>query len=488
MNNRRFSCLSLFLMMLIGAGCANIVPPAGGDKDVQPPKLVSVSPADSQRNVRTAKIRFDFDEYIALSDAATQVIISPLLPVVPTVTALNKHVTITFPDSLLQENTTYHVSLGTAVRDNHEGNIYRAPDYLFSTGSYFDSLKCSGRVINAATGLPDTAATVLLYAATESDSAIVRHKPLYAVHTDRGGRYTFLGLPKKAFHLFALQDKNGNLVFDDPAEWIGFADQAITPDSSFTAPELQTFPRAGADTLKPATTAAPQRDNVVLPSYTVGVDTSDAKRRTKDVTRPLTITFARKPSLVNKEKLFLTFDSTGITTEAVLQVQEDTARPFKLLLETHWAEDAVYTLRLQKGFAKDSAGGDLLPGRYTFRTKREEDYARLSIHLPTKYYGTGFVLQVSNETDTIYQKPVTDSMVDLRRIAPGNYRLRVIEDRNRNGHWDTGDLFGKKQPERVISYDQVILLKPGWENQVDFEREPAPEKKSLPKSPGASLK
>jgi hypothetical protein len=48
----------------------------------------------------------------------------------------------------------------------------------------------------------------------------------------------------------------------------------------------------------------------------------------------------------------------------------------------------------------------------------------------------------------------------------------VIIDANRNGKWDSGDLLKRKQPERVMPYNNEINLRPGWENMVDFEEKP----------------
>ena len=54
----------------------------------------------------------------------------------------------------------------------------------------------------------------MLYAATESDSAVVRHRPLYVVHADGSGRFSFEGLPARPFRLYALRDANNNLTYD----------------------------------------------------------------------------------------------------------------------------------------------------------------------------------------------------------------------------------------------------------------------------------
>ena len=72
--------IPVVLFWLLMAACANIVPPSGGPKDVAPPKLLRVEPADSQLNIRPSEIVLQFDEYLTLSDANSQMQISPMLP------------------------------------------------------------------------------------------------------------------------------------------------------------------------------------------------------------------------------------------------------------------------------------------------------------------------------------------------------------------------------------------------------------------------
>lgn len=467
---------ALAALAVLGS-CANIVPPTGGEKDVTPPKLISLSPPDSQLNLRPRKLVLGFDEYIAVADASKQVQISPLLSIPLTVTASGKRVTVSIPDSLLQDETTYRISFGNAIRDIHEGNAYQSSGYIFSTGTYFDSLSLAGTVYDASTGLRDSAAVVLLYAAKENDSAIVRHKPLYAVHADAAGNFLFEGLPRRAFRIYALRDANGNLVFDGGAEWIAFSDSLVVPEyPRGKEVELRSFAEVLSDTAKAAAGRAAgvfrqsSRPPAMMPgSYSLSVDTTDPKRRTQELTEPIRIRFAQKPPQgLHEDKLFLSYDSSGTTVEAPFSATADSTG-LSYALRTPWQENALYTLRLQKGFAQDSSGKDLLPGRYTFRTKRDEDYGKLRIHLPGKFYGPKHVLQVVNEHDTVYQQAVLDTMVALLRLPPGTYTLRVIADENENGRWDAGDLFLRRQPELVIPYPQPINLKAGWEQQVDFE-------------------
>lgn len=481
------SLTRLFLFSLIiclAAGCANIVPPTGGKKDVIPPKLVDVAPADSQRNQKVSKIVLHFDEYVTVSDITNQVHISPLIDAPLKVIGAYKRVTVTIPDSLLQENTTYRISFGNAIKDVHEGNPFTNYVYSFTTGNYFDSLKIRGKVFDASTGLPDSSATIFLYPASSYDSAVVRKKPMYVNKVNADGTFEINGLPEKSFRIYAVRDKNGNLIYDGvrEGEWIGFSNEIITPATdSVKNVELRMFPE-GKDTTKAsaATGLGMRRGEVQKPkasgkeneglSYSVAVDTSDLRKRTTEITKPIAITFSQIPETIVHEKIFLSYDSSGVSVEAPVSIDFDTATHKMMQIHTAWKENSVYTLRLIKGFAKDSTGKDVMPSKYVFRTKRDDDYGTLDIHLPTKYYGKGYVLQVMmNSKDTLYQKPVLDTMIHLPRLMPGIYTFSVIVDKNENGIWDSGDLFGKKQPEMVIPYNSSVTLKPGWQNIIDFD-------------------
>ncbi|MBS1645489.1 MAG: Ig-like domain-containing protein [Bacteroidetes bacterium] len=477
-----FSGILLGLSLLIVGGCANIVPPSGGPKDETAPKLISISPADSQLNSRVTELVLRFDEYITLNDPTAQIQIAPLLPQALEVTAQLRSIKIKIPDSLLEPNTTYRLSFGTAIRDLHEGNIYQSNGYVFSTGNYFDSLSLQGSVLNAATGLPDSAATLLLYSANVSDSAITRQKPRYTTHVGALGNFQLSGLPAGQFKLFALRDENHNLLFDGSNEWVGFSDTVITLGSGAAhAIKLYTFPQAlqAADSNSSVASESKtrfgslasrkERTTKLSPGhYEVLVDTTQQEKRTQDLNSTIEIHLGRKLQAgLKSQHIFLSADSAGMTVEMPFQIEKDTTG-LLYRLKVDWLENTRYTLRLQKGFAQDSNGNDLMPGRFSFRTKRDDDYGKLQIHLPTSYYREGYILQVSNNVDTVYQAPISDTMVQLNRLPPGNYTLRVIGDKNKNGRWDAGNLFLKIQPELVIPYDQNINLKAGWEQQIDF--------------------
>lgn len=482
----RLTCFILSVL-LISSGCANVTAPTGGRKDIVPPKLVSLSPQDSMINTRVSRIELYFDEYITLNSPTKEIQLSPILPIAPTVTSLNKHVIVKIVDSLLEPNTTYRLTFGEAIKDLHEGNIFKGYTYTFSTGAYFDSLQLNGSVTNAATGLYDLEGVwIVLYYATDNDSAVVRQKPRYVAKVEQGGQFSFKGLPRRAFRMYALKDANENLTYDGPigGEMIGFLENNVVPGDTGMAAinirvfseELDTASRRSADSLanakgklkKGAETSQEPRAF----TYSVNVDTSNRERKTFDITGPIKVAFNRLPAL-NKDKITLMLDSNGVDVPVWTRYEMDSVKRTLNVNPLKWKENSVYTLRLAKGFAKDSAGNDLPPSRHIFRTMDEDDYGDITMHLPAKYKGDKYLFRVQAEKDSIYQKPVTDTIIKLRYLKPGKYTFRVIADRNRNGKWDAGKLLEKIQPEEVIPYRETLDLKAGWKHTLDFE-----EKKS----------
>src|SRR5690606_2983097 len=121
---------------------------------------------------------------------------------------------IKFLDTL-QPNTTYTLNFGKSIEDNHEGNVLEYFKYVFSTGSYIDSLTLTGRVRDAQLIAPEVPATVMLYERNESytDSIIYNQKPTYVTITkDTTGVFEFTNLKEGDYLLIALREKTNDYI------------------------------------------------------------------------------------------------------------------------------------------------------------------------------------------------------------------------------------------------------------------------------------
>ena len=232
----------LILAAFLLTRCANVVAPTGGAKDTTPPEVVEAKPANHSTSFSGHKIEITFDEFITLNNASQQVLVSPPMTTKPDIKQSGKTVTIKFKEEL-RPNTTYSIDFGEAVKDFHEGNLFKDYRYTFSTGEVIDTLALSGKVLNADDKKPADNLYVGLYAASPSDSSAATQPdslftqplirtPDFIAKTDKDGAFRFYGLPDSRFLVFALEDMNSNFFYDLPNEKVGFLDTLIAPSDS----------------------------------------------------------------------------------------------------------------------------------------------------------------------------------------------------------------------------------------------------------------
>ena len=177
----RFQFL-LFILALSVAGCAKRGSITGGLKDTIAPVMRSSSPENFSTNFNAKEIRITFDEYVKIKDVNKQLIISPPMQSAPVVTPTNasKYINIRIKDTL-QPNTTYSFNFGSSIQDNNEGNSYQQFKYVFSTGTYIDSLEVSGTVKDAFNKDVENFVSVMLYEVDEkfTDSVVYKQNHEY---------------------------------------------------------------------------------------------------------------------------------------------------------------------------------------------------------------------------------------------------------------------------------------------------------------------
>ena len=230
--------LGLLFVAFLAQQCANAVAPTGGPKDTTPPNVVEAVPENQSINFSGKKIEITFDEFITLENANQNILFSPPLSEKPDIKLKNKTVVIKFKENLAA-NTTYSINFGSAIKDFHEGNIFKDFVYSFSTGNHIDTLTVAGKVINASDKKPVENVYVSLYDANRDnlDSLPLTTMPNYITKTDKDGNFRLAGLADKDYLVFALKDMNANLYFDQPNEEVAFLDtlvHASYPQSSIT--------------------------------------------------------------------------------------------------------------------------------------------------------------------------------------------------------------------------------------------------------------
>ncbi len=469
----RIICFLVFTMVLLASmsgttGCANIIPPSGGPQDSTPPKLRRVSPPDSSTNVDQTRIVFEFDEYVDLDNPLQNLIVSPLPAIMPNASRKLQTVTVRLKDSL-EANTTYTLNFGKAIKDVNEGNVLKDFTYTFTTGSYFDSLRVRGNVTLARTGGIDSTLTIMLHR-NPADSAVKTQRPRYIAKTDGRGNFEFRNLPPGRYYIYALEDETGSYQYLNTERLFAFADSAVTVAPGITP----TVNLLAYNIEKPVSTdrqSAAGRNRQTEKRLRF---TTNLKNDQQDLLDSLIITFETPLARFDSAKARLTRD-TLFTPVTNASWRLDTSGRI-LTLRHAWLENTPYQLILQKDFATDTLGQELLKtDTINFTTNRIADYGKLSIRFRNLDVARNPVLQFVQGEDVLKSYPLTSINFTESMFRPGDYNLRILYDANKNGTWDPGDFFGtKRQPETVKPVHRQITVKVNWENQFEIDINAAP--------------
>ena len=568
---------SIFILALFLSSCANIVSPTGGPKDVTPPVVLKTFPENFSKEFKEKSVKIDFDEYVKIMDATSQLIVSPFMKVPPVLKIKGKSIVMDFKDTL-KPNTTYSVSFGKAIADNNEGNVLLNYRYVFSTGKIIDTLTLKGIVKNAFTLKPEKGIFVFLYD-NIFDSVPYKETPLYLSKTNEDGTFAFENVKNGKYKLFALKDGNNNFLFDPPSEMIAYCDSFVIPEQ----------PEAKADTSKKSKTDS----TIIDKQKKIKLDTlkTDSLKKNKIYNLSLfeenpalqkllkvsatkygnvTIVFRKPvedliitpltknlPASWNLQEMNITKDTVmlwlknpdmdslilkisdnniisdtaeialikknteqkikgrgsenrivGIKTcvsnngtfdfykhflmkcsspidefnykKIILTENKDTikanysfADSIKRLvnIDYKWKEKTTYNLFIPPGTFKDIFNRLNDTVKIKFTTTSLSDYGNIKIKIKPSEAKSNYIIQLVSEGDVVIQEKFSElnESLQFNNISPGNYKIKLIYDKNNNKKWDTGNYLKNIQPEKVKYYPSTIIVKSNWDLDLDWD-------------------
>lgn len=221
--------ITLLTATILLAACAKMGEPDGGWYDEKAPYIVRTLPEDKSTNVESRKINIYFNEYIAIEDATEKVVVSPPQMESPDITAGGKVIKVELNDTL-RPNTTYTIDFSDAISDNNEDNPLGNYTYTFSTGDFIDTLEVEGYVVEAENMEPIKSMLVGLYS-NLNDTAFTTQPMLRVSRTDSRGHFIIKGVAPGSYRIYALEDMDGNYMFNQKSEKLAFSRDIIVPTS-----------------------------------------------------------------------------------------------------------------------------------------------------------------------------------------------------------------------------------------------------------------
>ncbi|MBY0481025.1 MAG: Ig-like domain-containing protein [Chitinophagaceae bacterium] len=452
-------CMSLF-------SCANIISPGGGPRDSIPPRLIGSIPKDSALNVSSSNIVLTFDEYIQLQSVNENLIVSPNPKSMPFVDYKLHNVTVKLKDSL-EKNTTYAINFGNAIKDVNEGNLAKEFTYVFSTGKTIDSNQYKGYVLLAETGKTDSTLLVVLHNNT-ADSSIVKNIPRYITKLNSKGYFSFKYLPEGKFSVYVVPN-DFSKKYDDSTKLFAFLNEPVLINKNtrtdtlyayqeYKKKEIKSTGSSGNSNSRPGAKTNAEDKRL---KYTVNLEGGQ-----QDLLGSLQLSFNRPLKSWDSSKIVLL--DTSFKPLIGYKLSLDTGKT-KISLEFPWKEKTAYRVIVNKDAVVDTSGISLLKSDSAkFVSKREADYGSCRMRFTNIDLSKNPVLQLVIEGKIFESVALTGKEFVRKRFQPGEFEVRVLFDKNKNGIWDPGSFREKKQPEIVLYFSKKLIIRADRDTDQGF--------------------
>jgi hypothetical protein len=173
------------------------------------------------------------------------------------------------------------------------------------------------------------------------------------------------------------------------------------------------------------------------------------------------------------------FDTAAIHMQVKVDtLWEDTPfllRPDSVLPRTYeilagWEPEKEYKLTIDSAAVTGLYGLHTNKSEHTMKVKKLDEYGTLLLNVKNALPGS-IVELIDNSGKVLRQQPVTqEGTADFYFLAPNSkYYVRLFEDRNGNGKWDTGNYSKGLQPEAVYYFPKVWEMKANFEFEEDWD-------------------
>lgn len=352
-----------------------------------------------------------------------------------------------------------------ALRDNNFNFLFDLPDEgiafldsIFTPGVEAISITdTTGQTTNKYNNYP---AKIELLVFTENNQAqfinsLNRYKPDYMEFTFNSTQYT-------EFDVIVNEDENAIIYAKENPDtvkiWLQKKDvidsDSVTVFVNFRDPIY-------TDTLRLDTLIFRKPENIYGDSLI-----HLSVNKTKEPHKELNLILSAPVKDINSKLLKLEFLSDSVYLPTEFTLKADTNHPLKIIIDAEFLEKTDYRIIVENGFISHSFGLSNFTDTLEFSTTSSVEYGNLLINFPDP--DKKYIVQLLKSDVVVAEINSIKGITDFQFIKPATYRLRVIEDKNGNLRWDTGNFDNHVQPEPIYYYPGEYEIRSNWNHELDW--------------------
>ena len=180
------------------------------------------------------------------------------------------------------------------------------------------------------------------------------------------------------------------------------------------------------------------------------------------------------------------FDSTAFeliswsderdTVRERITFRPDSLSPRKWTMQSRWLAERKYRLYIPTDALADikGEGNDSITLNLTVSDIAK--FATLRLNIIPREENSEYIIQLLDSSNKLQREftHLGGGEHTINYVPTGEMRVRIIEDANRNGRWDSGNLVERRQSERAEFYkneqdEELFTMKAGWEFEFQLD-------------------
>ena len=154
----------------------------------------------------------------------------------------------------------------------------------------------------------------------------------------------------------------------------------------------------------------------------------------------------------------------------------DSISPRKWRIHSNWQAKRNYRLRIPTDALADITGEGNDSTEVNITVADIDKFATLVLNVQPRQADDEYTIQITDVTGKTMReiRNVGAGKHTLHYVPVGDMKIRIIEDKNRNGKWDSGNMVERRQSERSEFYkneseEELFTTKTGWEFEFTLD-------------------
>lgn len=454
------------------SGCANQLPPGGGEEDKESPKLVTQYPPPNTLNYPGKSVKLEFNKYVDRRSLQDAFFISPPMGNDVEFDWSGKEVEIKYNRSFgeVGPNKTFVITVNSTLKDIHGNPLTPPISFAFSTGDKIDKGNISGAVVNGEGKL----ISVFAYKLTGVDSEYnpTKKSADYISETTINGDYKISNMGPGLYRVIAVNDDDKNLLYTADREDYGvlnrdiliadsesinsinFYMKKVSGQNELQGPDISLFYR---DSLEIVFTSIENGSKTVLPDQSIFIYFNKYRPSREDFVK----SFAFRDVSGNLIKNVFNW-----VTDSLVEVfpanKFDMDKSYNLSFKLNKSKDSTYNFNLDFSTVSHNSFGEM---KGNIENKNITD----TVPIPVQFE----LSSKSLRPEVKYSFQSTDTTFYFKNMVEAEYTLFAYIDLNMDNKFNYGKAFPFEYSEPFFLYPRDISIRGGWAVEdviIDFKR------------------